>query len=97
MIKRLGKNIQSCELNLAVVFNEHEIYRELILTERNKLMHFDIKSTIVNETEGEFRKDKHEEDNFMSGFSGINGVSQDDSSMVKGSSWFENEAKRLFV
>jgi hypothetical protein len=52
MIKRLGKNVKKCELNLAVAFNEQEIYRELILTERNKLMHFELTSTLVNENEG---------------------------------------------
>jgi hypothetical protein len=51
MIKRLGKNVKRCELSLAIVFSEQEIYRELILTERNKLMHFELTSTIINENE----------------------------------------------
>ncbi len=88
MIKRLGKNIHYCELNLAVVFNEHEIYRELILTERNKLMHFELKQTLFNESDGQFRKDKHEENSFMSGLSVINKVSQADSNVFNGSEWF---------
>ncbi len=58
-------------------------------------MHFELTTTLVNENEGQFRKDKHETEEGL-GYSVINGPSMVDSSMMNESQWFENLPKEIF-
>ncbi len=58
-------------------------------------MHFELTSTLVNENEGQFKKDKHETEKGLV-YSVINGLSMADSSMMNESQWFDNLPKEIF-